>query len=212
MKKFALFCVGLVLVLSSSALAGTVEFEYGEIFGTGNYSDFANPAPWFSSTFEDINPGTVKLTIDAYNLYGNEAIDKLYYNVDYAGSLNFSRILGTAPLTSTNPIVTPVYTPDSYDVGAGVNDFDIYFDFLQNGGNRFTDGKYVEYYINGTGLTAQMFDTLNAGGDYKSAAHFLSDTSGKSAFVGNIVPEPLSAALFLIGGAGLALARRKKKA
>lgn len=209
MKRLSLlFCMGLIL-LTLNARAEVVEFKYGDIY-SGDYSTFNNTAPWFSSRFEDTGtPNTVKLTIDAYNLYEEETIDKMYFNVDYTGTLNFTRVGGSAPSTTGLPKETPAFNLDSYKAGP-VGDFDIFLNFLQGSGDRFTDEKTAVFNITGTGLTARMFDSFSTDGRYKTAAHLMGDEDG-SAWVGNVVPEPLSAALFLMGGAGLALARRKKK-
>jgi hypothetical protein len=191
--------------------------------------------PWIRATFDDTAADTgfdVRLTMSANNLVDSEFIGVWFFNLDETlapGLLTFNAVdTGDAAAT----ILTNNKNKSTHFKAAGSSIFDIRFDFSQRNSDRFISGETVIYDIgyNGGTLTAHSFDFFSESGahsdTFKTAAHIqaISDSGCpaespgcKSGWIGSTegiattAPEPVSSALFIIGGVTMGFRRYFKK-
>jgi hypothetical protein len=187
----------------------------------------SSTTPWIDTTFEDIAPNTVRLTITAPNLSNPEFLDSLY--------LNFN---DTKQVTSL--IFTPVFNlwqglDNNYSLqesrnneqAANGGNYDILLGFSDSRGasRRFGTGDQVVFDITTsdansdlTSLDFAMRSVPGSAGSFYAAAfiqgtgqgHKDSDFAGASSFTVLGVPEPASgfaAAGFCLVGFGIYLRR-----
>lgn len=202
-----------VLCLVPSAQAASISFDLDFEFSGG--TDPAGPGPWLNVTFDDSFGGTdtVRLTIDAAGLTGDESVAQIY--------LNFDPLLDPTQITFT-AVDTFDSTPNSIDTGVnaymadGDGNFDILFDMPPPPGNdaaRLTAGESIVYdltYI--SPISAASFDYSSVGGggngSYQAAAHIQRiGQNGDSGWIGP-VPEPSTG---LLVGVGLLVAARRRR-
>jgi hypothetical protein len=208
------------VITVNQAGAATVEFSMNV-----EYSGGTNPEgtmPWATATFIDIGDDTVRLTMSADNLVGDEFISVWMFNFDPVldpDSLYFS--LDGSSGSIPNSINTG---SDAFKAGPS-RFYDIEFDFPPPKGNymhKFTTGETVIYDITYSGNDQEKFSALSFDyvstsekhGQFGSALHVQSiGTGGDSGWVGgtSVVPEPVSSILFLAGGATLGFRRFRKK-
>ena len=190
-----------------------------------------NTPPWMTATFESVNSNTVRLTMSADNLSGEEFISKWFFNFDgNASSLGFAYVSGPA---SSN-----IYQGESNNTKAdGDGYYDIGFYFPTSSGSRFDAGKTVVYDITYTSaITASSFNVFSApgggNGSYLTAAHVQSIAPDSNNLCGNginvndspnngscsgwvgtstVVPEPVSSTLFIVGAVTLGFRRFRNK-
>jgi len=180
-------------------------------------------APWICAWFQDIAPGTVRLTISNVALTTTESVDSLYFN--------FSPLLGSGGLmlncfAQGGDFDRPTVSLGTNQFKAGGDGrYDLLFSFTHGGTqwNRFTKYEFLTYSISGIpGLTSSDFEYLSAStgpyGPFYAAAHIsrIGPTSESGWIAASVtypisVPEP-SAALLLSWGLGLGLAYRFWKA
>jgi hypothetical protein len=216
----AISLTGAVL-LSASTWAGDFQLNFGEAFSGTAPSSAATP--WVTALFQDVAPGTVRLTISNVNLTATENVDEFYLNLN--PSMN-PTLLAFASAGASGAFDTPT-------ISKGVNGFkadgDGYYDVELNfatGGtdaNRFTDNESLTYDISGiTGLMASDFAYLSSpgggSGPFYAAAHVQRiGGSGASGWIdptGNqivLVPEPATATIAVAGLALLAGRRLRRK-
>ena len=211
-----LICLAISVATLSTTHAAVV-FDFDDAF-SGTAPANTN-APWMEAQFQDVSPGTVRLTVLNLGLSGNENIDQLYFNLrtnlsPFALSFSGLSISGAdLPLISLG---TNQFKAD------GDGKYDILFDFAQAGTttNRFDGTDTFTCLISGIpGLTANDFNYLSfpagGAGPFYAAGHiqrigagslsgWVSATSASSV---SIVPEPNLASFFWLG-AGLWLAVR----
>lgn len=207
-----------VLLLSLSALsaqAASIEFDFNTTF-SGTAPD--GPAPWVSALFQDVAPGTVRLTISNLNVSATEKITELYLNLNplyLAPNLHFNFLSGSPGVSAPLPSLGT----DSFKAD-GDGKYDILFQFGLTPNLAFTTGDYLSYDITGIpNLTATDFGFLSmpAGGHgpFYSAIHVqgitASGTTDDTTYSGwvapseiTVVPEPSAAAMSgLLMGLGL---------
>ncbi len=189
-------------------------YHFGTVFSG---SAPAAPAPWVDALYQDVTPGTVRLTLSNVGLTGSENVFGTYLNLDPSlnpTSLTFANVGGSGgfdlPTISTGV--------DAYKAD-GDGYFDIKLVFNNDGlsdASRFTAGEYVIYDISGiSGLSAANFAFLSAPdgapGVFYGAAHIQRVPGDASGWVGSPVPEPSAQFLFLLAASlwfGLRLSRR----
>jgi hypothetical protein len=212
----------LLLPVIGSASAATLQLDITTIYSGPGVP--AGPTPWVAVTVDDSfgDANTVRLTIDAVGLVGDEFISDIY--------LNFNPILDSTALSFTpianptiDPIVNSISTGENAFMANGNGDFDIFFDFPPPPGataSKFTSGKVVVFDLTYTSaITANSFAYQSVDGNHTNTyaeAHVLSlgDGGEYSAWIGAPVaaleiPEPSSTALLGLGGLALMLRRRR---
>jgi hypothetical protein len=219
MKKIGKIMIGSLslaaLASPTSAAQTTIPLNY--VFsGTAP----AAASPWLSLILQDINPTTVRLTMDATGLSNQEFVSAWYVNFNpslSATGLNFSIIQNPTQLTVV-------------DIGKGTNAFkadgdgffDILFDFPPPPGSfaaKFTDGEKVIVDVSragGLSIADFLYQSVNGPANnnaYFTAAH-VQGIGNDSGWVGArtaVIPEPSTYAL-CAGGLvlGYILVRRRK--
>jgi hypothetical protein len=223
-----LFFIAIIFVISViNVQAATTTYELNYVV-SGDQP--AGTAPWLSATFDDSYGGanTVLITMNGLNLSGSENVTEWYFNFDDAldvSQLSFVEVgtSGVSPINVTTEMNSFKADGDGY--------FDIMFDFPPppgNDPNRFNSTNntvsYAVTYSSAISVWDFNFDSDLGGGQgiYKTAAHVQSiecpdplncPTGSTSGWLGatNIVPEPVSSTLFLVGAATLGFRRFRKK-
>jgi hypothetical protein len=207
----AISAVAMLLSLTLSVRANTVEFDYNNTFSGTSPS---GSAPWMTATFSDVSANTVSLTLSGAGLVGTEYVKGWYFNVNNInpGSLSFAEW----SQIGTFQAATISQGTDSYKAD-GSGKYDILFGFAtaNNNGQRFMSGDAITYIITGTGLDALDFDALctaSAGmGPFYSAAQVCAiPSNGQSGWVNptgasNDRAVPDIATTILLLGLGLSL-------
>jgi hypothetical protein len=213
--------LGSSFLMPLSSAATPFELRFGETFSGDSPS--AAVTPWVTALFQDISPGTVRLTISNVNLTASENVDEFYFNLK--PSYNPNSIVFTTVGTSgafDAPTIskgTDLFKAD----GDGLYDLHLTFSTGGTDANRFTDNESLTYDLSGIpGLTAQdfVYESTPAGGHgpFYGAAHVqrIGISGSKSGWInptGNMitpVPEPTAAALAVVGG-GLFVGRRMRR-
>lgn len=222
MKTFrsGFFLFGVVCAVSMLVLSGA-NARAGSVIYTLDYTFSGTPpsgaAPWVDVTFQDVNPGTVALTISNVNLTGQEFNVDVYLNLNPAKDvtqLTFAEQSASSGLsglsTSTGENAFQADGDGSYDIDVG---------FATANDGRFMGGDYITYQITGIPtLVASDFEFLSyvGGGQgvYYAAAKIQGISSGLSGWIGSTqpVPEPgFAGFLVLAGGVCWWMRRRRVK-
>src|SRR5437867_8590081 len=112
--------LAVVAFFSHSVHATIFEYQFGDIFN-GTIAPASTNSPYFTARFEDVSPGTVKLTLSVLSLTNTENVDELYFNLK------------------------PTFQPTSLNLAyqSGIGSFDI--PTTETGSNQFKadgDGLY----------------------------------------------------------------------
>ncbi len=218
--------MGIAALFAPLSQALVIDLDYEFSGGT----DPAGSTPWLTATFEQylLDPNSIVLTLDAFNLVGTEYIMDVYLNLDPT--------LNPLDLTITQDPVGPQATAISRGVNAfkadGDGYYDVKFDFVQSGsGDRFGSGETAQFLItNTTGALSPddfaFFDFGGSKGNWVVAAHVGSiDPGGKSGWIAgdggmpgggpldpgpgpSPVPEPTTLLLFGMG-TSILISRKK---
>jgi hypothetical protein len=221
--------VSVTILASSSARAAV---DIGTAVSIQGSKPASSTTPWVDSTFTDIGPNKVRLTITAPNLTNPEFLQNLYLNFNdtkHVTSLTFTPVfslwqgLSTAYSLSLNQ--------NNLQAGANGGDFDIQLGFQTGGGlsSQFNRGDTVVFDITttqkNTSLSSLDFAFRSFNGPhgtvntYYEAAYLGGIGGNNSGWVGAStftvlgVPEPASgftaAACCLVGLVGVAGRRAK---
>jgi hypothetical protein len=171
--------------------------------------------------FQDLVPGTVRLTISNIGLVGLENTDKFYFNLNPA--------LSPAALVFSNPGGSGGF--DLPDISTGVNAYkadgdgyyDVLFAFSTDGQtHRFRGGQYLVYDISGIATLAAAdfaflsYDGVGSGPYYAAASvQQIGGSGGVSGWIKpagiTYVPEPSSSVLLVLAVGGWLGARFSKR-
>jgi hypothetical protein len=210
-----------VLFPAHSLRADAFVYHFGDVF-SGD-SPVSLNRPWSDALFQDVTPGTVRLTISNLALTRRESVKDMFFNLNpnlHPENLQFSFVSGVGRF-------------DLPAISKGINLFradddslyDLKFSFASGGtvNRRFGARESLVMDISGiSGLQAMDFASLSSPtcdtGPFYAAAHIQRigrDASGSGWIVpiGNqvsIIPEPSSALLGFLGLAAC-LARRLAK-
>lgn len=178
----------------------------------------SGPTPWLVAEFDDSfgDANTVRLTLTAPNLSGQESVVLWYFNFDPSLDPTF---LTFTVVDNSASVPNAILTGRDAFMADGDGRFDILFDFPPPPGGflpRFTAGETVVYHIHYISpIDVGSFNFPNAeGSGFESAAHVQAIGDGsQSGWVGNStapahVPEPGSGPLIGLGLLGLVLRRR----
>ncbi len=208
------------VLFCGAANATSLSFSLNTEFSGGQAP--AGAAPWLIATFADqAAPNTVRLTLNAAGLTGNENVLSAYFNLDPLLSptlLSFAYLAGA----STGPAANAITTAVDCCKADGDGKYDIRFTFPS--GSGFDAAETVVYNIVYSGaavLNALSFNFLSAPagghGPFFAAAHIQNTTgagSGGSGWISPVtavspVPEPGTWMLMLPALAMIALRRRR---
>jgi hypothetical protein len=206
----ALIC-GAISAASLSTTQAAVIFDFDNAF-SGSPPAQTN-TPWLEAQFQDVTPGTVRLTVLNLGLSGSENIDQLYFNL--ATNMN-PLALSFSGLSISGADLPLISLGTNQFKADGDGKYDVLLDFAQGGTitNRFDGTDTFSCLISGIpGLTANDFNYLSfpagGAGPFFAAGHvqrigegslsgWISATSAGSV---SVVPEPNVASFFgLIAG------------
>ncbi len=221
MMRLSLTTLLVLLVgISTSAAAATLTLGLDVEF-SGATPPASGTTPWVTATFDDSFGGanTVRLTMTAGNLTGNENIGLFYFNFDPGLNpldLIFAAIDNSASNPENGKGDNGIFTGVNGYAANGDVSYDIAFNFPPppgSSGNLFTSGESVIYDITYTSaINANSFnhfsDEGGGQGTYLAAAHIQRINGNDSGWIG-VVPEPGTASLLALGLVGLAAKRRR---
>ena len=132
--------------VASGSITMDLDFEFSgadDLLARG-----APGPPWLRAIFEDIAPGTIRLTMNALNLIANEFIDEWSFNLNPVLDPTF---LNFAPVNVSAVGAVTISTGVNAFQADGDGSYDIHFDFPQSnsggGAMRFKAGESVIYDI-----------------------------------------------------------------
>jgi hypothetical protein len=207
--------VALALCLLGSVNARADFHLYvNNVFSSSGVSAPGGPAPWVDAFFQDVTPGTVRLTLSDVGLSSGEFISEFYFNLnpaDNPSDLAINYVMSSGSFT----LPTILQQADHFQAdGDGKYDVNLSFATSGSGMQRFDGTDSVTYLITGiTNLMASdfLYGSAHGGGTgmWYAAAHIQGIDSGSG--TGSVwaapldytpVPEP-STALLLVLSAGL---------
>jgi hypothetical protein len=151
-----LACVGLVAGhLAGTAEAADILFPFAQV-STGKSQSATTPG--IEATFQNVSPGTVRLTIANLDLGAKERLERLYFNLD--PSLNPCELTFTYK-DGTGDFCAPTIAVGAERFSTSNGRFDIQFAFRAGGraGTCFGANDSVTYDLSGIpDLTAEDFD------------------------------------------------------
>jgi hypothetical protein len=213
-------CAALVVSLFAPGRVGASAFVY-QFTDVFEGSSPEGTSPWLTTSFSDVSPGVVQLTISAAGMTTAEDVGSLLLNFNPAenpGKLSFAYVSSIGSFA--HPTIS---TGENKFKANGDGKYDIDLAFSQKNGKIFTTGDSITFDITsstyGTGLNAQDFDYLSqpsAGGAGPFLAALQLDCTSSSttewaAPTGlTPVPEPGTISLFVAGGALLAASLWRK--
>jgi len=191
-----------------SVEAASVQIPFDKIFSGG--SPASTNTPWSYALFEDVGPGTVRLTVSNLNLTGAEDVDELYLNLN--PSYNPKDLIFSETGSSSNFLAPTIATAANHYRAGGDGRYDILFTFATTGPtNRFINQEYIVYQISGIpSLSAADFEYLSApvggsSGPFYGAVHFQNTSVGQDSGWGSAdhivfpnIPEPGISSLGLL--------------
>jgi hypothetical protein len=221
MRRLSLTTLLVLLVAISTSAAATTLTLGLDVEFSGATPPASGTTPWVTATFDDSFGGanTVRLTMTAGNLTGNENIELFYFNFDPGLNpldLTFTAIDNSASNPENGKGDNGIFTGVNGYMANGDGSYDIAFNFPPPPGssaNLFTSGESVIYDITFTSaINANSFnhfsDEGGGQGTYLAAAHIQRINGNDSGWIG-VVPEPGTASLLALGLIGLAAKRRR---
>src|SRR2546427_1645679 len=160
--------------------AASLLYQFGTNVLSGDSPTSTN-TPYLKALFEDVAPGTVRLTLSAPNLTNNENVGDLFFNLNPAKdptSLSFANFT----VASGSFDFPTVATGEDFKKADGDGKYDMDFTFKGSDlSTWFSAGDVMVCYISGVpGLTVYDFAYLStpastsSAGPYYAAAHILS--------------------------------------
>jgi len=215
--------LALLVCLSASANAATLTLGLDVEF-SGATPPASGTTPWVTATFDDSFGGpntTVRLTMTADNLTGNENLELFHFNFDPSldpNALTFTAVDNSASNPENGKGDNGIFTGVNAFMANGDGNYDIVFNFPPPpgaGGNRFTSGESVIYDITYTSaIDVNSFNFLSdeggGQGSFLAAAHIQRIGGTDSGWIG-VVPEPSTASLLGLGLVGVASIRRRRR-
>ena len=188
--------------------AGSFEIPFDKIFSGG--SPASTNTPWVYALFQDVGPGTVRLTVSNLTLTGAEDVEELYLNLN--PTYNPTNLVFNEIGSSSNFVAPTIATQTDHFRAGGDGRYDILFSFATTGPtNRFIHQEYIVYQISGIPtLSAADFEYLSApvggsSGPFYGALHLQNTSVGQDSgwasgdhLVFANIPEPGAASLGLL--------------
>ena len=212
--------VALTIGTQAEALTFTLDQEF-----SGGTAPAGSP-PWLTAVFAQQGANTVRLTMTATNLTGNEFIDEWLFNLN---PLKDPTDLTFTHFSGETAVITTVADNTNSIPADGGGYYDIQFDFPQPQSSRFGVGDQSVYDITLAGLLESDFNFLAAphggNGVFHTAAHVLGiGTNDESGWIGDSngngngngngepppIPEPSTFLLFAAGLGSVAFLRKRR--
>lgn len=201
--------LGLMILPAVSSDASSVIYQFEPVSAVSFPS---GQPPQITATFQDIQPGSVLLTISASNFAPDDYLSDLYFNFDPADNVHRLHFQGTdGPRGLTSPRISTGV--DSFMANDGY--YDVHFGFKRGSKVTFANDGSVNYLIAGPGLDASDFlfaDSTGRGantlGTYYSLARIQGTSSNSVWMVTTMtmlqpVPEPAAFAFLAPAVLGL---------
>jgi hypothetical protein len=221
-RRSFLLVFSVMLFCAPAIQAATFSFNLDVIFS--GETNLSGQAPWLTATFTDqgqdpVFPfNVVQLDLKTPGLSTAEFVANWYFNLDPLANiptLYYSDKTSPSGLTPL-PVAINSYLPDSLTAGSA---FDFFFAFPTDNSELFSGGRTISYLIEGSGISASLFNALNQTGSYFTAAEVRRTGAPSFTYIAATttppstqpVPEPGTLLLSGIGLTGLAFFWRRKK-